>query len=180
MTDGALPVWDAIARMRAIRSFSAEPLAPAHLDRILQAGRHAGSSKNRQRWTFVVCRDRQHLRELAALGPFAGHVAGAAVAIALVTPDPRPADAPRSILFDLGLVAENMMLAAWELGIGSVPATVYEPDLARRLLGYPADQNCEYLLSLGYPAEPDDLTRPPKPGGRRPLGDMVRLERWEG
>ena len=45
------------------------------------------------------------------------------------------------------------MLAAWELGIGSVPATVYEHDLARRLLGYPDDQFCEYLISFGYPAD---------------------------
>ena len=70
------------------------------------------------------------------------------------------------------------MLAAWELGIGSVPATVYELDLARRLLGYPDGQWCEYLLSFGYPADPTDLTRPPKPGGRRAIGEIVREERW--
>ena len=172
------PVWQAIATKRAVRTFSREPLAPEHLERILHAGRHAGSSKNLQRRTFIVCRDRAHLLELAKVGPWAGHIAGAAVAIALVTPDPRPPDAPRSILFDLGLAAENMMLAAWELGVGSVPATVYEHDLARGLLGFPADQFCEYLLSFGYPADPDDLTRPPATRGRRPLEEMVREERW--
>ena len=171
-------VWNAIVRKRAIRDFSAQPLSAAHLDRILHAGRHAGSSKNRQRWTFIVCRDRDHLRDLSALGPFAGHVAGAAAAIALIAPVAPPGNNGRSILFDLGLVAENMMLAAWELGIGSVPATVYEHDLARRLLGYPDDQFCEYLLSFGYPANPDDLTRPAKAGGRRPIAEMVREERW--
>ena len=51
----------------------------AHLERILQAGRRANSSKNQQRWAFIVCRDRAHLRELAAVGPYAGHLAGAAV-----------------------------------------------------------------------------------------------------
>jgi nitroreductase len=153
-------------------------LAPADLERILQAGRHAPSSKNRQRWTFIVCQDRANLRELAAVGPFADHIAGAAVAVALVTPDPRPPGAGRSILFDVGMAAENMMLAAWELGIGSAPATVYEPDLARRLLGFPEDQFCEYILSFGYPADPDDLTRPPRAGGRRSLDEVVREERW--
>jgi nitroreductase len=172
------PVWDAISGKRAIRAFSAEPLAEEHLDRILRAGRHAGSSKNRQRWTFIVCRDRGHLEELSSVGPFAGHLAGAAAAIALVTPDPRRPDAGRSILFDLGLAAENMMLAAWELGIGSVPATVYEPELAQRLLGYPDGQWCEYILSFGYPADRGDLTRPPRKGGRRPLDEVVREERW--
>jgi nitroreductase len=178
LSDAPSQVRDAIAGMRAIRTFTAEPLAPAHLASILEAGRHAGSSKNRQRWTFIVCRDRQHLQELAEVGPWAGHLAGAAVAIALVTPDSGPPDAGRSILFDIGLVAENMMLAAWELGVGSVPATVYEPKLARHLLGYPDDQFCEYLLSFGYPADPGDLTRPPAKGGRRPLSELVREERW--
>jgi nitroreductase len=171
-------VWRAIATRRAIRAFSAEPLAAEHLDRILQAGRHAGSSKNLQRWTFVVCRDRAHLRELSGVGPSAGHLAGAAAGIALVTPDPRAADAPLSILFDLGQAAANMMLAAWELGIGSVPATVYDHELARRSLGYPVDQHCEFLLSFGYPADTDTITRPPRPGGRRDLPEMVRDERW--
>jgi nitroreductase len=178
MSDRPSPVSDAIARKRAIRRFAAEPLAPPHLDRNVQAGRHAPSSKNRQRWTFIVCQDREHLRALAAVGPFAAHIAGAAAAVALVTPDPRPPGAGRSILFDVGMAAENMMLAAWELGIGSAPATVYDPDLARRLLGFPEDQFCEYILSFGYPADPDDLNRPPKAGGRRSLEDVVREERW--
>ena len=70
------------------------------------------------------------------------------------------------------------MLVAWELGIGSVPATVYEHDLAQRLLGYPDGQYCEFLLSFGYPADPADLERPLKAGGRRPLDELVHLERW--
>ena len=176
--EGWSPVWEAIAGKRAIRRFTAEPLTPDHVDRILEAGRHAGSSKNRQRWTFIVCRDRAHLRELSAVGPYADHIADAAVAIALVTPDPTTMTSGRSIQFDLGLAAENMMLAAWELGVGSVPATVYEPDLARRLLGYPADHACEYLQSFGYPADRDNLTRPPRRGGRRPIAELVREEGW--
>jgi nitroreductase len=76
------------------------------------------------------------------------------------------------------MAAGNMMLAAWELGIGSVPATVYDHDLARRLLGYPEDRHCEYILSFGYPANPDDLTRPKKAGGRAALADIVHDERW--
>ena len=177
MTDDD-PVWRAIATRRAVRRFADRPLEPEHLERILRAGRRAASSKNQQRWTFIVCRDRSHLQELAAVGPWAGHLAGAAVGIALVTPDPKIDEAPLSIMFDLGQAADSMMLAAWELGIGSVPATVYDDDLARRLLGYPEDHHCEFLLSFGYPADPDDLTRPPRPGGRRPLDELVREERW--
>ncbi|MEJ7749747.1 MAG: nitroreductase family protein, partial [Candidatus Limnocylindrales bacterium] len=168
----------AIATRRAIREFSERPLEEAHLERILRAGRRANSSKNLQRWSFIVCRDRAHLVELSAVGPWAGHLAGAAVGIALVTPDPRASEVPLSVMFDLGQAADSMMLAAWELGVGSVPATVYEQDLARDLLGYPADHHCEFLLSFGYPADPTDLTRPAAAGGRRPLDDLVHEERW--
>ena len=82
------------------------------------------------------------------------------------------------LVFDLGMAADSMMLVAWELGIGSVPATVYKHDLAQRLLGYPDGFHCEFLVSFGYPADPSDLTRPLKAGGRRPLDDIVHQERW--
>jgi len=172
------PVWDAIYRKRAIRRFAERPLADEHLERILAAGRRAASSKNQQRWAFIACRDPDHLRELSKVGPWAGHVAGAAVAIALVTPDPKTADAPLSVMFDLGQAADSMMLAAWELGVGSVLATVYHHDLASDLLGYPEDHHCEFLLSFGYPADPADMSRPLKKGGRRPLAELVHEERW--
>ena len=171
-------VWDAIRSRRAIRRFADRPLEPEHLDRIVRAGRRANSSKNQQRWAFIVCRDRAHLQELSKVGPWAGHLAGAAVGIALVSPDPKVADAPLSVMFDLGQAADSMMLAAWELGIGSVPATVYDHDLVQRLLGYPDSHHCEFLLSFGYPADPADLTRPLKAGGRLPLDELVHEERW--
>lgn len=176
--DSGSPVWTAISTRRVIRTFEDRPLTEEHLERILRAGRRASSSKNLQRWAFIVCREREHLRELSVVGPWAGHLASAAVGIALVTPDPRASDAPLSVLFDLGQAADSMMLAAWELGVGSVPATVYEHELARRLLGYPADHHCEFLLSFGYPADPTDLTRPAQAGGRRPLAELVHEERW--
>lgn len=168
----------AIDHRREIRRFAERPLSPEQVELILDAGRRAGSSKNTQRREFIVCRERAHLRELAAVGPYAGHVAGAAVAVALVTPDPRGPGDPLSIAFDVGLAAQNMMLAAWELGIGSCPATVYEQELARDLLGYPESHHCEYLLSFGYPADSADLTRPLRRGGRRTLAEIVHEERW--
>jgi nitroreductase len=173
-----MDTWTAIRTKRMVRRFEDRPLARDQLNRILDAGRHAASSKNQQRWDFVVVEDRAQLRALAGVGQFAGHVAGAAAAIALLAPDPTRPGASLSLVWDLGLAAENMMLAAWELGIGSCPATVYDQALAREILGHPEDRWCGYVLSFGYPADADDLTRPPRAGGRRPLEELVHRERW--
>jgi nitroreductase len=173
-----METWQAINTIRVVRSFDDRPLEPEHLDRILNAGRRAGSSKNQQRWAFIVVRDREHLRQLATVGRYAGHLAGAALAIALVSPEPQRATQGSSIMWDLGRAAQNMVLAAWELGIGSVPATVYDHELARNLLGLPPDQRCDFLLSFGYPADPSILTAPNRAGGRRDLAELVHEERW--
>jgi nitroreductase len=170
-----METWTAIDTIRVVRHFADTPIERAELDRILNAGRRTGSSKNEQTWAFIVLRDREHLRELATVGPYAGHLAGASVAVALVTPDP----ATPSQLWDLGRAAQSMVLAAWELGIGSVPATVYEHALAHRLLGLPDDRRCDYLLSFGYPADPSKLTAPNRAGGRRSLSELVHEERWQ-
>jgi nitroreductase len=95
-----------------------------------------------------------------------------------VTPDPRAPEAPLSLTWDLGGAAAQMMLVAWELGVGSCPATVYEHDRARELLGFPTGWHCEFILSFGYPADPSVLTRPNRPGGRRPVDELVHEERW--
>jgi nitroreductase len=171
-------VWEAISRFRQVRSFADRPLEPESLERILRAGRRAPSSKNLQRWDLIACTDRDHLRQLSAVGPYAGHVAGAGAAVALVTPVAEEAWEAESIAFDLGQCAESMMLAAFELGIGAVHATVYEEGLARELLGYPDGHRCRYLISFGYPAEADALTRPLRKGGRKSFDEIVHRERW--
>jgi nitroreductase len=170
--------WTAIRTKRMVRRFQERPLEPDRLDRIVDAGRHAASSKNQQRWDFVVVEDRGRLQALSKCGPYAGHIAGAAAAIALVTPDPRGAGASLSVVWDLGMAAENMMLAAWELGIGSCPATVYDQAVARAVLAFPEGMFCGWVLSFGYPADPDDLTRPPKAGGRKSIDEVVHRETW--
>jgi nitroreductase len=173
-----MKTWDAINSVRVVREVAERPLAVEHLDRILNAGRRTGSSKNEQRWAFIVVRDRDHLRELASVGRYAGHLAGATVAIALVTPESGDGPRTRSIMWDLGRAAQNMVLAAWDVGVGSVPATVYDHALARRLLGLPAEQRCDFLLSFGYPADLSKLTAANRAGGRLPLDAVVHEERW--
>ncbi len=99
-----MDIDELIRTMRAVRTFTDEPLAEADLKAILDAGRRAQSSNDTQPWTFIVVRDRATLRALSECGRYAGHLAGATVAIALVANE--PAD------FDLGQAAANMQLAA--------------------------------------------------------------------
>ncbi len=171
-------VETAIATRRVVREFSDAPIDGDDLRAILDAGRRAGSSKNLQRWTFIVVRDRDRLRDLSTVGRYAGHLAGAAVAVALVTPDPHGPEEPISVMWDLGGAAAQMMLVAWERRIGSCPATVYDQALVRRILRLPPDRWCEYLISFGHPADPTVFDRPNRAGGRRPLDDVVREEHW--
>jgi nitroreductase len=173
-----MSAWQAINSVRVVRTFSERPIQREHLDRILNAGRRTGSSKNRQDWGFIVVRDRERLRQLAGVGRYADHLARAPVAVALVRPDARSEHQLRTFLWDLGRAAQNMVLAAWELGIGSVPATVYDLELAGRLLGLPDDQRCDFLLSFGYPADPAILSAPNRAGGRLPLDAVVHEETW--
>ncbi|HEX6128700.1 MAG TPA: nitroreductase family protein [Candidatus Limnocylindria bacterium] len=172
-----METWTAINTLRVVRRFANRPLEAQHIERILNAGRRAGSSKNQQRWAFVVARDREHLRELSKVGEFASHLAGAAAGVALVTPEATSHERD-SIMWDCGRAAQNMVLAAWGLGIGSVPATVYDHALAARLLGLPPDRRCDFLLSFGYPEDPSKLAAPNKAGGRISLEELVHEERW--
>jgi nitroreductase len=172
-TRADMEVGDAIETQRAIRRFAERPIEPETLDRILDAGRRAPSSMNEQRWAFVVVTGRDRLRALAAVGDYSDHLAIAAVAIALVTPDATEGWQRESIAFDLGQCAQNLMLRAWDLGVGSVHAAVYDEGLARRLLGYPDGWRCEYVLSLGYPA-----AAPAAQGVRKPIDEVVHSDRW--
>jgi len=56
-----METWDAISSRRDVRSYTDQPIAPADLDRILEAARRAPSSSNQQRWDFVVCAERRRL-----------------------------------------------------------------------------------------------------------------------
>ncbi len=170
-----MDVSEAIQQKRAIRAFKPDPLSQDSINILLQAGRRAQSSKNTQPWLFLVLQDRNRLAELAECGRYAGHLAGAALAIAILTPDPSPR---WSIMFDAGQAAAYMQLAAWNLGIGSCLATIYDHDKARQILNYPEDIYLNVALSFGYPEDPDDLVREPLAGGRKPLEEIVHWETW--
>ena len=106
-----MTVSELIHTKRAVRQFRNEPLSEEAIRSILHAGRRAQSSKTTQLWHFIAIRDREMLRQLSQCGKYAGHLAGAPFAVALI--------ASTAEGFDLGQAAVYMQLAAWELGIGS-------------------------------------------------------------
>jgi nitroreductase len=167
----------AIRTVRVIRDYRPQPLTEEELRAIADAARKTGSSKNTQRWDFITVRDRESLRRLSGVTIYAKHLPSAGAAIALIVPAPDP-DHARSVLWDLGRAAQNIILAAWAMGIGSCPITVQDFDLAADVLALPADRQCQYIVALGWPADPEDLTRPPRAGGRKPYDQVVHTERW--
>ena len=112
-------VSEAIRTKRATRKFQDKPLPDEVVHAILNAGRRSQSSKNEQAWQFIAIRDRSILKALSECGQWAGHLAGATLGIAILTPEPT---AKFQTMFDAGQAAAFMQLAAWELGVGSVPA----------------------------------------------------------
>lgn len=167
----------AIRTIRVVRAYKPQPLTEDEVRVIADAARKTGSSKNTQRWDFVTVRDPEALKRLRGVTIYAKHLPYAGAAIALVVDKPDP-DYPRSVLWDLGRAAQNIALAAWGMGIGSCPITVQDFDLAADVLGLPADKECQYIMALGWPADPDDLTRPAQAGGRKGYDEVVHHERW--
>src|SRR5512143_756297 len=129
-------VLDAIRLKRAVRKFQDKPLPEDVALAILNAGRRSQSSKNEQTWQFIAIRDKAILKALSACGPWAGHLAGAALGVAIVTPAPTE---KFQGLCDAGQAAAYMQLAAWELGVGSCIASIYDMDKARTILRFPPE-----------------------------------------
>jgi len=173
-----METWDAIRTRRNVRRYDDRPIPPEALDRIVAAAVLAPSSMNEQRWAFVVCRDRGRLEELSRAGDYMDHVARAAAAIAFLTPRAEDVSERESIAFDLGQAVENAMLAAWDLGIGSCHASVYDEPRVRGRLEYPPEMTCDLVVSFGYPADPASLAPPGSRGGRKILSDLRHEERF--
>ena len=171
-----METWEAITSRRNVRTYTEQPIAEGDLDRILGAAHRTPSSMNQQPWDFVVCTERGQLEELAKVWRGAGHVARSAATIAVVAPRSDDEWMRESIQYDLGQATMSIMLAAADLGIGTAHAAVTDQDLARRILGFPEDRFCAWLIALGYPF--DRPLTPIKRPNRRPFNDVVHRSRW--
>ena len=163
----------AVASKREVREYADRPIEPAAERRILDAGRVAGSSKNRQARRFVVVRD-DAVREEVASSVYDGDtVRGAALVVAIVVGPKGPT------AFDAGRAAQNMMLAASNDGIGSCPNGVADAERLRAALGHGEDERVVTVLAFGYPQRPrrDPESQPAEVwverADRRPFEEIV-------
>jgi nitroreductase len=167
-----MDAYRCIVTKRDLRRYTAAPLERSHLLRILEAGRRSGSARNRQPWEFVVITVPATLAALARCGRFAGHLARAAAGVVLLV------EAPWA-LFDAGRCAQNMMLAAWSLGIASCPVGLSDAGEVRRLLHAPEGRVIATTIALGHP-DPRGRSRAERLAlavvaqrGRKPLETLV-------
>ena len=138
--------YDFLLKLRAIRTYSEEPLSTDDLGAILEAGRWTGSSKNDQAWSFVAVTDRERIDALAEFGYYTVPIRNSVATIVLVEEE-------GGNPFDIGRAAQNMMLAAKAVGVLSCPVTLHKSDGARDFIGAPEGSTTRYAISLGYPAE---------------------------
>jgi nitroreductase len=156
--------YKSILGLRAIREYKDQPLSSDDLDRILEAGRWTGSSKNRQDWSFVVIDDEEGLQAVAEHGDFTQPIRDSVATIVLV-------QEPGGNMFDIGRAAQNVMLAADAIGVASCPITLHRSDDAREHIGAPEGSVVKYAVALGYPAEGAE---PRHYGGRKRAAEVVK------
>lgn len=163
----------AVASKREVRAYDSRPLEPAVVRRILEAGRVAGSSKNRQARRFVVVRSAELRRQVAGAVYAPDNVRGAALVVAIVIGGKGPTS------FDAGRAAQNMMLAASNDGVGSCPNGVADAEALGAAAGLEDGEQVATVLTFGYPATPSDPERMSADewiarADRRPFDDVVR------
>jgi nitroreductase len=148
---------------RTVRLFQQKRIPYRHLEECVEAARLAPSARNIQPLEYVVV-DSEKLRGkmFSCLGmgggitDFSGREPAAYVAV-LVNRELRGEWAGH----DCGMAAENLVLAAWNRGIGSCILARINRDKIREILGIPDRYETDLVVALGYPAEkpvPEDMT----------------------
>ncbi len=162
----------AVASKRDWRSYADRPVPEDLQRRIVDAGRLAGSSSNRQPWTFVVVESAVVKERLAKAVYTAENILTAAFAVAIAT------EAGKYPL-DVGRAMQNMFLVAWNEGVASCPNGVPDASAAARVLGLDEGLLPVNIPSFGYPKRPlnpeeRSAEEWSAAANRRPLEEFVR------
>ena len=177
-------VLDNIYGRRSVRNFSNKEVSNEIIKEIIRAGTYAPTAANRQPWRFVVVKNRKFVKEYdeRAKKIFVAKYKDTKIPdlVGCVKNLSKPKarlfyDAPVLILVfaspdvlnqhDCALAAENMMLAAYSLGIGScwigfAVGLGSDEDFLKEV-GVPKDHKLIAPLIFGYPAK-GNLKAPPR------------------
>lgn len=175
--EAALPspasLMQLIRARRSIRHYRPDPVPDDLLEQVVEAGRWAPSASNRQPWAFVLVREHETLRHVAA------HAAYYFVRWAAVE------EAPAMIVLcgylgsrvyrrflheDIGIAGAQMMLHATALGLGTCWIGGLDRQAIAAILHVPADWEIVGLLTIGYPDES------PPPRQCKPLADVLHYD----
>ena len=160
--------FEAIKTMLAVRDYDNQPIPPETVSRIIQAGQLTGSSMNRQEWDFIIIQDKQTLQQLGQLTSTGGYIARAPLAVAVVV-----ADWPWGQI-DGARAAQDMMLVAWEEGIGSNWVAHTNTDDIKDLLQVPRERVVLTVIPFGYPAQKVGQGHKK----RKPLAEIAHAEKF--
>jgi len=148
-----MDVLEAISTRRSVRDFTDEPVTPEQVQEILKAGTWAPSGLNNQPWRFVVVRDQDKRRELAALTKYRRVVEVASLAVAVFC--------DREAMYNdtkdhqgIGACLQNMLLAVHGLGLGAVwlGEILNRSAEVNAVLDLPARYELMAVLAVGHPA----------------------------
>lgn len=171
--------YDVIKNRRSVRVYKSDPVPEDALNRILAAFQAAPSWANTQPWEIILVSDqaiKEQLQEtLSQTNPARSAVVDAPILVCALGISGRSgfykgqATTGRGdwVMFDLGIAAEHLALAAAAEGLGTVHVGLFDHDKADRILGVPEGHTVIELIPLGYPAAE------PRPVSRKPLDDFV-------
>jgi nitroreductase len=145
-----MSLYDIILSRRSVRRYEEKEIPKDVLEKIIEAGRQSPSAANRQPYRFIIVDDSELKKELP--GRFSRFLKKAPLVIvgcanikALLT--------GKWATIDTTIALENMMIAAWSLGLGSCWIGSFNEQKVKDLLKIPKDWKVVALISLGYPAE---------------------------
>jgi nitroreductase len=164
-----------IAARYSVRAYNATPVEDSKLQAILDAARLAPTAANRQPIQLVVVHTAGREEELRKIYHRPWFVqAPLVIAVCAVSSQAwvRESDRFNSRLIDATIVADHLILAAANLGLGTCWIANFNTEAARTVLRLPKEAEPVIVTPLGYPADQ------PSPKTRKPLSELVRYEHW--
>lgn len=170
-----MDVLEAIKGRRSVRKYKYKEIDHDTIVKLLEAAQWAPSGGNRQPWRFIIVTDRQKIKMLKMSSPgFYGDEAALVLVICLDKESILKYD--YDVALDLGMAAQNIMLAAYALGLGSCAIASFISRAVNRLLNVHDTLEVKLLISIGYPVHT------PKIPPRRSLSELVYVNgcstRW--